>query len=62
MKLGKMLENQNIEFEDIQFHDVIKCLSTKQEIHFSKNQSVKEIWSVILRTHQKILQKPQSKN
>ena len=46
MKLGKMLENQNLEFEDIQFHDVIKCLSTKQEIHFTENQSVKEIWSV----------------
>ena len=29
-----------------QFHDVVKCLSTKQEIHFTVNWEVNEIWPV----------------
>ena len=29
-------ENQILEFYIFKFHDVIKCLSVKQEIHFTK--------------------------
>ena len=28
-------ENQNLEFQMFKFHDVIKCLNIKQEIHFT---------------------------
>ena len=61
MKLGKSFlfhfksffysqENQSLEFLFFKFHDVIKCLGRKQEIHFTEGlgkqtQSVNEIWS-----------------
>ena len=48
MKLGKMFflfhfkssflsrENQSLEFKIFKFHDVIKCLSVKKEIHLTE--------------------------
>ena len=29
-------ENQIVDFQIVKFHDVIKCLSIKQEIHFTE--------------------------
>ena len=29
-------ENQNLEFQILKFHDIIKCRSIKQEIHFTE--------------------------
>ena len=35
--LFRSQENQILEFYVLKFHDVIKCLSIKQEIHFTNN-------------------------
>ena len=54
-------ENQISEFWMFRFHDVIKCLRIKQEIHLT------EIWPVYVilqkkNIHKKILQKLQPEN
>ena len=61
-------ENQISKFYIFKFHDVIKCLSIKQEIHFTEQtQSINKIWPVYAilqkkKIHQKILQKMRPKN